>query len=209
MKDSWWTIPGEFSKNGLSHRVPLTKSALRIINTLPPRKNGQVWVFPSPTREGQFIANVQKAAQRLRQSAQIDNFVLHDSRRTAASYMASLGIPGAILGKIMNHVETGVTRVYDRYSYDNEKRHGLEVWEKHLLAILETSTFLDTPEMLWDFWLENGAKIMEEAEKEAKNEEVEDTRTITNSEEPRPTESNGDLSAEQYAALDGIRDMQR
>ena len=40
---------------------------------------------------------------------------------------------------VLNHVEAGprVTRVYDRYSYDAEKRHALETWARHMKTILE------------------------------------------------------------------------
>ena len=60
----------------------------------------------------------------------------HDLRRTAASFMTSLGIRRLTVGKILNHVETGVTAVYDRYSYDAEKRHALETWAAHLEGLL-------------------------------------------------------------------------
>jgi hypothetical protein len=35
--------------------------------------------------------------------------------------MTSTGTPRVVVQKILNHVETGVTAVYDRYSYDNER----------------------------------------------------------------------------------------
>ena len=37
---------------------------------------------------------------------------------------------------ILNHVEPGVTKVYDRYSYDKEKREGLEAWSKRLMLMV-------------------------------------------------------------------------
>jgi hypothetical protein len=40
---------------------------------------------------------------------------------------------------VLNHVEGGasVTRVYDRYSYDAEKRRALETWARKLRAIVK------------------------------------------------------------------------
>ena len=58
-------------------------------------------------------------------------------RRTAATYMASAGVPRLVIGKILNHVEPGVTRVYDRHSYDAEKRQALDLWATRLTSILE------------------------------------------------------------------------
>ncbi len=50
--------------------------------------------------------------------------------------MTALGINRLVVAKILNHVESGVTAIYDRHSYDPEKRHALEVWASHLEGIL-------------------------------------------------------------------------
>jgi integrase len=57
-------------------------------------------------------------------------------RRTAASLMVGAGVPRLVVSKILNHVETGVTAVYDRHSYDFEKRAALDFWGKRLEAIV-------------------------------------------------------------------------
>lgn len=36
--------------------------------------------------------------------------------------MVGAGVPRLVVSKILNHVETGVTAVYDRHSYDQETR---------------------------------------------------------------------------------------
>ena len=46
----------------------------------------------------------------------------HDLRRTGASHVASMGIPRLHIAKILNHVESGVTAVYDRHGYDADVR---------------------------------------------------------------------------------------
>ena len=51
--------------------------------------------------------------------------------------MASGGVPRLTISKILNHVETGVTAVYDRHSYDAEKKAALDWWAVNLSAILE------------------------------------------------------------------------
>jgi integrase len=61
-------------------------------------------------------------------------FTPHDLRRTAASYMTSLGIPRLVVSKILNHAEYGVTAVYDRHSYDEDKRAALATWGQHLVT---------------------------------------------------------------------------
>ncbi len=50
--------------------------------------------------------------------------------------MISMGISRLVVSKILNHVESGVTAVYDRYSYDAEKRRALVRWGDRLESIL-------------------------------------------------------------------------
>jgi hypothetical protein len=51
--------------------------------------------------------------------------------------MSGGGVPRLTISKILNHVETGVTAVYDRHSYDAEKKAALDWWAVKLTAILE------------------------------------------------------------------------
>ncbi len=60
----------------------------------------------------------------------------HDLRRTAASFMTSMGISRLVVSKILNHVESGIAAVYDRHSYDSEKRQALDVWARKVQDIL-------------------------------------------------------------------------
>jgi hypothetical protein len=41
-----------------------------------------------------------------------------------------------VVGKVLNHAERGVTAVYDRHSYDPEKRQALDTWGRKLDAII-------------------------------------------------------------------------
>ena len=71
-----------------------------------------------------------------RKRIELENVVLHDLRRTGASIIASLGTSRLVVSKLLNHVETHVTAVYDRHSYDGEKRDALQAWGDHLEQIL-------------------------------------------------------------------------
>ena len=135
----WWTIPSERSKNGLPHRVPLSRAAIDILRQLEGTESP--WVFPSPRREG-HLCSTQKAIERIRQRADIE-LRGHDLRRTAASFMTSMGTPRLVVAKILNHVETGVTAVYDRHSYDREKRDALDAWSIRLEEMLESPARVD------------------------------------------------------------------
>jgi integrase len=136
LETGWWTIPGEKTKNGLSHRVPLSTPALTIIRTMRSvtGKGQSTFVFPSPKGET-HISNSQKPLVRIQKATGID-FVAHDFRRTAASVMTGMGIPRLTVKKILNHVEQEITAVYDRHSYDIEKREALETWAHRLMTVV-------------------------------------------------------------------------
>ncbi|MCZ6848111.1 MAG: tyrosine-type recombinase/integrase, partial [Alphaproteobacteria bacterium] len=89
---------------------------------------------PSP-KPGRHMEHLVQAAKRIREEAGVE-FVPHDLRRTAASYMTSMGIPRLTVKKILNHVETDVTATYDRHSYDQEKCQALNAWGQRLHEII-------------------------------------------------------------------------
>ena len=125
----WWTIPGESSKNGLPHRVPLTAPVLKMLRGL----------HATALPDARYVLDGARGKRQLGEATArlaIPDFRGHDLRRTAASYMASGGVPRLVIGKILNHAERDVTAVYDRHSYDQEKREALEKWAGVLRAIL-------------------------------------------------------------------------
>jgi integrase len=126
LANSVWTIPAERSKNSLAHRVPLSSLALDIIAELP-RSDDYVLAGARGKRQ-------QSEATK---AIDLEDFHGHDLRRTAASGMASAGVPRLHIAKVLNHAERGVTAVYDRHGYDAEKRVALDTWARKLSAILE------------------------------------------------------------------------
>lgn len=137
LKTGVWTIPAEKAKNGLPHRVPLSPLAIKTLTKLKEITGKSKWLLPSP-REGQHIAetSVDHAVRLNAGHFEIDHFTPHDLRRTAASMMTASGIQRLTVSKILNHVESGVTAVYDRHGYDKEKRKALYSWGRKLESII-------------------------------------------------------------------------
>ena len=50
--------------------------------------------------------------------------------------MTAIGIPRLIVSKILNHVGSSITAIYDRHTYDAEKRHAMETWGNKLDEII-------------------------------------------------------------------------
>lgn len=137
LKKCWWTIPGEKAKNGLPHRVPLSKLALELLEELKKISKDSQWLFPSP-REGQPVAGT-SVDHSIRVNSDhfcIDHFTPHDLRRTTASMMTGAGVDRLVVSKILNHVEQGITAVYDRHTYDKEKQRAMNDWDRKLRGVL-------------------------------------------------------------------------
>ncbi len=135
-----WTIPAERSKNGKAHRVPLSDLALDLIKELMGLAGNSGWLLPSPRGEGKEHVNAEaltRATTRLLECIDVPHFTVHDLRRTAASHMASLRISRTVIKKILNHTDKDVTAIYDRWSYDDEKRDALDAWARRLHDITE------------------------------------------------------------------------
>lgn len=131
-----WTIPGERTKNGKPHVVPLTASALAVIACIP--RTSSVYVFPARGMPGQPYTGWSKGKRMLDDAAGLHDWTLHDLRRTAATGMAKAGIAPHVVERVLNHVSgtfAGVAGVYNRFQYGPEMRAALEVWERHVLGL--------------------------------------------------------------------------
>jgi hypothetical protein len=54
--------------------------------------------------------------------------------------MADLGVQPHIIEAVLNHVsgsKAGVAGIYNRSTYEPEKRRALELWANHLMALVE------------------------------------------------------------------------
>lgn len=139
-----WTIPAEKAKNGIQHRVPLSPMVLSLLDAIKAESGESLYLFPSPHHEVGHMnpSAMGHALTRAIQSKKIGikDATPHDLRRTAASHMTAAGIPRLVVSKVLNHAESGVTAVYDRHGYDNEKRQALETWARKLESIVTGNT---------------------------------------------------------------------
>lgn len=133
----WWVIPESVVKNKRPHRVPLSPLACRLLKTAKKELGGSEYVFPNLSGyDSVRPESVSKSVPRNVAAFKIAYFRSHDLRRTAATQMASMGTPSTTVGKVLNHSEGGVTAIYNRYSYDHEKRKALNAWGRKLEGII-------------------------------------------------------------------------
>ena len=121
------TIPAAVAKNHRAHTFPigaLTKDVLAHV----PRAGDRLFT----------VYNWDAKTDDLRERAGIPHFVLHDLRRSFASHMASLEVPPHVVERLLNHVSgtvSGVSAIYNRYSYLSEMTAAVMRYEEHLRSL--------------------------------------------------------------------------
>ncbi len=133
-----WTLPAARAKNGREHQIPLSDLAVEILRSLPWIADSR-FVF-SLFGRGPITAFV-LTKQRLDALMPTETapWTLHDLRRTFASGCARLGVAVHVVEAALNHRSgsiKGVAAVYNRYSYDTEKRAALSAWARHVETIV-------------------------------------------------------------------------
>jgi integrase len=132
----WWTIPAKKAKNGQAHRVPLSSLAKQLLEEVKQLSGTSRFLFPAKLKDTSITGTSIDHAVRRSSFTGIKAWTPHDLRRTVASHITSMGIPRLVVSKILNHVESTITAVYDRHGYDNEKFNALEAWSLRLKEII-------------------------------------------------------------------------
>lgn len=144
-----WTIPAELSKSKRSHDVPLSDMALDVLKKMKTLNGDKPFVFASPVLNDKPITEIKRSIKNVREYStqeevdfKVNDFKIHDLRRTAATHMAKLNIDRTVLGKILNHKGLSgdglVTAIYDRHEYLDEKRDALNKWADYLKTIMSS-----------------------------------------------------------------------
>jgi integrase len=100
--------------------VPLPKAARIIVDGLP--KLGD---FLFTTTGISPFSGFSKAKACLDEESGVNNWRLHDIRRTSRTLMVRAQVRPDIAERVLGHAISGVSGVYDRHDYINEKRRAL------------------------------------------------------------------------------------
>jgi integrase len=134
---STWTIPASRAKNNAEHIVPLSPQAQAIVRAAPRIERTGDLVFPG--QRGVF-AGWSNAKDDLDAASGVTDWWLHDLRRSVATNLQKLGVRLEVTESILNHISgsrSGIVGVYQKYTWDDEKRLALDRWAVRLDAILD------------------------------------------------------------------------
>ena len=120
-------------EKGTGGELPLSGMALQVVHSQPRLKSNE-YVFAGRTDHFRGFAKAKKRLDQqllevLREDdheAKPEQWELHDIRRSARSLMARAKVPPHVAEITLGHVQGGVLGIYDRYSYETEKREALD-----------------------------------------------------------------------------------
>jgi integrase len=165
-----WTLPGERTKNGVAHSVPLSAPARDLLKALLPTDAKEAkrvlsdrlgrGALTLPGAVGTPFTGWSKAKRALDKAIMdarakaaapantspppLVSWSVHDVRRTVATGLQRLGVRLEVTEAVLNHISGsrgGIAGVYQRQDWAAEKRTALDAWAAHILSVVgERST---------------------------------------------------------------------
>jgi integrase len=164
-----WTMPGERTKNGIAHTLPLSAAVRNLLTAslsddaddpkraVRERRASGGLVLPGAA--GTPFAGWSKAKQALDQGimaartaraaaagtppSSLVPWNVHDLRRTVATGLQRLGVRLEVTEAVLNHISGsrgGIAGVYQRHDWAVEKCAALDAWAAHVTAIVKGRT---------------------------------------------------------------------
>jgi integrase len=136
-------LPADRVKNGHPHQIPMSPPVSSILQARVSTAKDQECIFG--VGEGGF-KGWSKAKRELdaritkRNGKPLDNWTLHDLRRTAATRMGEIGVLPHVVESLLNHYSgyrRGVAKIYNLALYAPEKAQALALWANHVSAVVE------------------------------------------------------------------------
>lgn len=126
-------LPPSRVKTGEARIVPLSSPAQAILKQAP--MTDEELAFTTTGRTP--VSGWSRAKRRLDKISGVEDWIIHDLRRTVATGLQRLGIRLEVTEAVLGHTSGargGIVGVYQRYEYDDEKRAALNAWARHVFG---------------------------------------------------------------------------
>ncbi len=118
-----WRIPQ--TKNGLDHRVPLSRRAVALLTEIGPGEPDALVFIGTPARgappgtPGGRLVNWDRATKEVQAESRTSGWHRHDLRRTGATLLGELGTEPHVIEAALNHVaiHSALAATYNRARY--------------------------------------------------------------------------------------------
>jgi integrase len=125
-------LPAERVKTREPLTLPLSAAAAGLLASCPAGE----WYFAG-RRNGEPYTAWTRGKSELDALLNIEHWVLHNLRRTAATLMERAGVLPHVIEAALNHTIPGVAGVYRRHNFIDEKRAALEALAGLVAQIVE------------------------------------------------------------------------
>lgn len=102
------TVRRENVKTRRTHTLPMTPFVEALLLEMPRRKEH---VFPG-RKKNPHLTDIEKSWTRVRFESGLQNIIIHDLRRTAASWLANEGVSIQVIQRVLNHSTLAATQIY-------------------------------------------------------------------------------------------------
>lgn len=135
-----WYLPAERTKTSAAIDIPLPKAAVECLRKLLELGCFSDYLLPARKRQERMLPHIHENTLNVAMSkvkhllGDMDNFTIHDFRRTARTHLSALGVVPHIAERCLNHKIEGVEGIYDRHDYFDQRREALTKWAAFLEA---------------------------------------------------------------------------
>ena len=135
VKDNWLEITPDEYKTDIYHRVYLTKTVQKLMRESTSRSQSDVFVWAGYNGNCISDAKTHEAFHKIGldeiREPHLEPLQLRDFRRTLYTFNEK-HFNTYVAGAVAGHKKKGVTAVYGRYEYDEEKIKAMKKWEQYL-----------------------------------------------------------------------------
>lgn len=109
LKTAVWSKPASNTKNGKSHRVPLSPDAVKLLKILKAKRQNK-YVFYGKARG--HLTTIKKVFNSVMKEAEIVDIRVHDLRHSYASFLIEQGVTLPVIGRLLGHSQIATTSRY-------------------------------------------------------------------------------------------------
>lgn len=138
LSEGTWTQPT--NKSDREHKVFLCDLAVDLLAELTRGSTGYVFQARGSLRP---VSGFSKWKRQLDNQSLVENWCLHDLRRTATTHMSMLGVPIHVCELILNHrtrALDGIAGVYNRNTFEREQRSAMQRWGEFIKTEVDANS---------------------------------------------------------------------
>lgn len=162
-----WTIPSDRMKGSRVHVIYLPKQAQDILVGLQMCAGGSEYLVPGrynfrkPLSNAALNSLIDRTVKIINEDGEhIQDFTVHDMRRTASTLLHEAGYPSDWIEKALAHEQKGVRAVYNKAEYARQRAYMLQQWADMIDAWIngEHTDLVPFSPSKFERWMEDSNK---------------------------------------------------